>query len=112
MTSLSRAIAVMWVSVHLHTILQKQTDQGLVDRLEVELPGGSRVADLLGKLEIEIHPDALLLAVNGRVAEPERLLEDGDEVNLMPAISGGCSNGLGVWKPDHIIWDPIGWIRR
>jgi sulfur carrier protein ThiS len=88
----------MRVSVHLHTILQKQTDHGLVDRLEVELPVGSRVADLLGKLEIEIHPDSLLLAVNGRVAEPERFLEDGDEVNLMPAISGGCSNGVGsVW---------------
>ncbi len=87
--SLSSMRAAIRVSVHLHTILQKQTERGLVDRLQVDLPDGSRVADLLAKLEIEIQPDALLLAVNGRVAELERLLDDGDEVNLMPAISGG-----------------------
>lgn len=81
----------MKVSVHLHTILQRQTPQGLIRRLEVELPGGSRVADLLKTLEIALPVEALMLAVNGRVAEPETTLQDGDEVNLMPAISGGIS---------------------
>ena len=79
----------MLVTVHLHTILQKPTDHGLVNRLLIELPDGAQLADLIEHLEIELEPEALLLAVNGRVADPERQLEDGDQVNLMPAISGG-----------------------
>ncbi len=79
----------MRVVVHLHTILQRQTPEGLVRRLEVDLPGGSRVADLLYSMEIALPLDALLLAVNGRVADPEQVLEEGDQVNIMPAISGG-----------------------
>ena len=79
----------MRVTAHLHTILQRQTPDGLVDRLEVDLPGNHRVADLLAKLEISLPEDALLLAVNGRVADIEQVLQDGDQVNIMPAISGG-----------------------
>jgi len=79
------------VTAHLHTILQRQTPEGLIRRLEVELPGGSRVADLLLKLEIMLPLDALLLAVNGRVADPEQILKEGDQVNIMPAISGGMA---------------------
>jgi sulfur carrier protein ThiS len=79
----------MLVTVHMHTILQKTTDHGLVDRLQIELPNGTRVTDLLERMEIELNPEALLLVVNGRMAGPERILEDGDQVNLMPAISGG-----------------------
>ena len=81
----------MKVTAHLHTILQRQTPEGLIRRLEVELPGGSRVADLLLKLEIMLPLDALLLAVNGRVADPEQILKEGDQVNIMPAISGGMA---------------------
>ena len=84
----------MLVTVHLHTILQKPTDHGLVNRLLIELPDGAQLADLIEHLEIELEPEALLLAVNGRVADPERQLEDGDQVNLMPAISGGGARVL------------------
>jgi len=77
------------VIAHLHTILQRQTPEGLVRCLEIDLPGGSRVSDLLMSLEITLPLDALLLAVNGRVAEPEQILIEGDQVNIMPAISGG-----------------------
>lgn len=79
----------MLITAHLHTILQKQTDRGLIDRMQVELPAGASVADLLAQLEIELNPEALLVAVNGRMASPARILENGDQVNLMPAISGG-----------------------
>jgi sulfur carrier protein ThiS len=77
------------IIAHLHTILQRQTPDGLVNRLELDLPGGIRLADLLTKLEISLPEDALLLAVNGRVADVEQVLQDGDQVNIMPAISGG-----------------------
>ena len=79
----------MKVIAHLHTVLQRQTPEGLIRRLEVELPGGSRVADLMAALEITMPEDALLLAVNGRVAATDTVLQDGDQVNLMPAIAGG-----------------------
>lgn len=79
----------MIVTVHLHTILQRQTPDGIVDRLEVALPQGSTLADLLRQVGVEMNPDALLLAVNGRVADLDALLSQGDRINLMPAISGG-----------------------
>jgi len=61
-----------------------------VRRLEVNLPGGSRLQDLLDVLGIDMPVETMLLAVNYRVAEPEQLLHDGDQVNIMPAISGGA----------------------
>jgi len=77
------------ITVHLHTILQRQTPEGLLRRLELETPAGTTLADLLARLEIELSPDAMLLVVNGRVAELAYELQDGDTVNLMPALSGG-----------------------
>jgi sulfur carrier protein ThiS len=82
----------MQITVHLHTILQKQRDHSLVDQLQLDLPSGTTLAELLDDLKIELSADALLMAVNGRMAGPERVLEDGDQVNLMPAISGGSGS--------------------
>ena len=79
----------MKITVHLHTILQRQTPEGLVNRLEVSLPSNYTLEDLLQFLEIDLDPDALLLVVNGRVGELNQTLQEGDRVNLMPAISGG-----------------------
>lgn len=79
----------MIVTVHLHTILQRQTPEGLVDRLDVNLPSGVTLAGLLQQLEIELAPEYLLLVINGRVADLDDIIREGDEVNLMPAISGG-----------------------
>lgn len=77
------------IVVHLHTILQRQTPDGLVSLLEVQLPPGSTLADLLSNLQIELAPEHLLLVVNGRIAELSQVLAEGDQVNLMPAMSGG-----------------------
>lgn len=79
----------MNVTVHLHTILQRQTPEGLVGRLAVSLPENTTLGGLLDSLEIELEPEHLLLVVNGRTARLRRVLRDGDQVNLMPAISGG-----------------------
>jgi sulfur carrier protein ThiS len=80
----------MMVVVHLHTVLQRQTPEGLVSKLEVSLAPESTLQDLLTHLEIEFPVDSMLLVVNGRLAEVDYVLRDGDQVNLMPAISGGC----------------------
>ncbi len=79
------------VVVHLHTILQRQTPDGLISLLEVQLPPDSTLADLLSFLNIELAPEHLLLAVNGRIAELNQVLSEGDQVNLMPAMSGGST---------------------
>lgn len=79
----------MQVTVHLHTILQRETPDGLISRLEISLPDESTLAELIEHLEIPLSPDHMILAVNRRMAELDQMLKDGDTVNLMPAISGG-----------------------
>jgi molybdopterin converting factor small subunit len=74
--------------VYLHTILQRHTPDGLKNRLVVKIPPGSTVVDLLTALKVDIDINSLLLVVNGRSAELTQLLNDGDQVNLIPAISG------------------------
>ena len=81
----------MIIDVHLHTVLQRQTREGLVSQLEVSIPPKSTINDLLTQLEIDYPLDSLLLVVNGRLAEVDHILQEGDRINLMPAISGGSS---------------------
>jgi sulfur carrier protein ThiS len=85
----------MNVSVHLHTVLQRQTPEGQVRQLELSVPPQSNISDLLTQLEIDFPLDSLLLVVNGRLVEPDHVLVKGDKVNLMPAISGGASPAAG-----------------
>ena len=75
------------MTVNLHTRLRRRTPQGTVRRLELDLPAASTVADLLHA--VEIGPKGLLLVVNGRTADLGQALADGDEVDLIPALSGG-----------------------
>jgi sulfur carrier protein ThiS len=90
----------MDVTVHLHTILQRQTPEGLVRQLDLTIPSGSTMGDLLVQLEIDFPLDSLLLVVNGRLVETNHVLTGGDQVNLMPAISGGCAS-LAPILPNH-----------
>ena len=83
------AVISMHVEVHLHTLLQRQTPEGLARRVDVELLDGSSLLNLLSSLQIEISPEHLLFVVNGRIADVERELHDGDVVHLIPALSGG-----------------------
>jgi molybdopterin synthase catalytic subunit len=48
------------------------------------------VADVWKTLELGDEPDGLLYAVNKEYAERDRPLEDGDEVALIPPVSGGA----------------------
>lgn len=62
--------------------------------LELDMPEGSRVADLRARLDRE-HPKLaplwprLAVAVEGRVAGLDEPLADGAEVALLPPVSGG-----------------------
>jgi molybdopterin synthase catalytic subunit/molybdopterin converting factor small subunit len=56
---------------------------------ERELEGVARVGDVWGQLDLGDEPPGLLYAVNREYADPERELADGDEVALIPPVSGG-----------------------
>ena len=57
-------------------------------RLEIE--GVERVGDVWAKLALGDEPAGLLYAVNRDYADHGRALEDGDEVALIPPVSGGA----------------------
>lgn len=65
---------------------------------ELELPEGSRVADLRARLDRD-HPalaplwPRLAIAVDGRISGPYEPLRDGIEVALLPPVSGGIGGG-------------------
>jgi len=56
----------------------------------VELPEGARAGDVWPALELGDEPDGLLYAVNREYAPRDRELADGDEVALIPPVSGGA----------------------
>jgi MoaE-MoaD fusion protein len=72
--------------------------------LEMELPDGSRVADLRARLDRD-HPalgplwPRLAIAVDGRIAGPDAPLADGVEVALLPPVSGGSGRTGLVEEP-------------
>ena len=57
---------------------------------ERELDGVARVSDVWPALGLGDEPPGLLYAVNREYAPPERELADGDEVALIPPVSGGA----------------------
>ena len=79
----------MRITVRLHTILRKETPEGIVDRVEWDLPEGASVAEAVAQLAIERRPRTMLLVVNGKIVPEDRLLAEGDELRLVPGVSGG-----------------------
>ena len=82
---------------------------------EVALPVGTDVAGLVARLAAD-YPAARLparrytAAVNRAYAAPDRVLADGDEVGLIPPVSGGSGNdavGAGSPRPYQITNSPI-----
>jgi molybdopterin synthase sulfur carrier subunit len=65
-----------------------------VPEMQLQLPAGSSVVTVLDRL-IAAHPqlepwrDLTRFGVNLQFVEPTTLLQDGDEVVLIPPVSGG-----------------------
>ena len=76
----------MKVTVRLFAGLRERAGHS---RREVELPSGARVADVWPLLELGDVPPGLLYAVNREYAPAEAPLGEGDEVALIPPVSGG-----------------------
>jgi molybdopterin synthase catalytic subunit/molybdopterin converting factor small subunit len=72
--------------------------------MQLELPDGSRIADLRLRLERD-HPaliplwPRLAVAVDGRIASPDDPLSHGIEVALLPPVSGGTGRAALVDGP-------------
>ena len=76
----------MQVTVRLFAGLRERAGTGT---REVELSDGARVSDVWAALDLGEQPPGLLFAVNQRYAEPDGELSAGDEVALIPPVSGG-----------------------
>jgi molybdopterin synthase catalytic subunit len=55
----------------------------------LELPDGAKVGDVWKALELGAQPRGLLYALNKGYADKSAALSDGDEVALIPPVSGG-----------------------
>lgn len=77
----------MIVAVKLFAGLRERAGTG---SRELELPEGARVADVWPALELGDEPPGLLYAVNKEYSAREATLAAGDEVALIPPVSGGA----------------------
>jgi molybdopterin synthase catalytic subunit len=68
------------------------------DAVAIELPQGATVAELLDRLRSR-HPAAVLrgiaVSVNAEYAAAAQVLREGDEVGLLPPVSGGATGAPG-----------------
>ncbi|HET6869281.1 MAG TPA: molybdenum cofactor biosynthesis protein MoaE [Solirubrobacteraceae bacterium] len=62
--------------------------------LELELPEGAVVADALERMRDLTNGVSVVMAVNHEYADPGSALESGDEVALIPPVSGGAVGSL------------------
>ena len=85
---LGRAYAKrMQVTVRLFAGLRERAGTGT---RRLDLADGSRASDVWSALDLGEEPDGLLYAVNQEYAPAGRELADGDEVALIPPVSGGA----------------------
>jgi MoaE-MoaD fusion protein len=73
------------------------------DTMNAELPDGARVADLLKQLAASRPMPALkslAVSVNAEFANASQVLRDGDEVGLLPPVSGGAASRDDVGRND------------
>lgn len=57
-------------------------------RREVEVAGRRRVRELLK--ELDILPDTVLVLRGDQLLTADQVVEEGDEIEIRPAISGGA----------------------
>ena len=76
----------MEVTVRLFAMLRERAGQ---PELTLDLPDGARVGDALAQLHGLAEGVPLVMAVNREYADEERVLDPGDELALIPPVSGG-----------------------
>lgn len=79
----------MTVAVKLYASLRKYLPRESMSVVEVEVPAGATVADVIGRLGIP--PEHARMIVSGdRQLDPTAVLEDGQEIGVLPPLAGGA----------------------
>jgi molybdopterin synthase catalytic subunit len=94
------AFASMEVRVRLFASLRERVGS---DELVLELPEGARVADALDRLRSVTDGVPAVMAVNREYADLGAALHEGDEVALIPPVSGGAIDSLHARVTDQPI---------
>jgi molybdopterin converting factor subunit 1 len=81
----------MLVRVRLFAQLRERAGR---DAVELELPDGARVADALAALDGVAGGLPVVMAVNREYAGSDRVLSAGDELALVPPVSGGSTTRI------------------
>src|SRR5215207_8854251 len=89
-----RAYAVaMHVRIRLFAMLRERAG---TSELELELPEGARVRDALAAVEELAGGLPLVMAVNREYADADAPLAPGDELALIPPVSGGAEPHVAI----------------
>ena len=78
----------MTVRVRLFAMLRERAG---ADEVELDLPDGARVADAIDRLGDVARGLPLVMAVNREYAPEDQVLDAGDELALIPPVSGGAT---------------------
>jgi molybdopterin synthase catalytic subunit/molybdopterin converting factor small subunit len=81
----------MHVTVRLFAVLRERAG---APEIELELPDGARVSDALDRISALTEGVPVVMAVNREYAEPSLALHPGDEMALIPPVSGGALAAL------------------
>jgi molybdopterin synthase catalytic subunit len=95
----------MKVTVRLFAMLRERAG---AREVELDLPDGARISDALAALRDVAPPELpLVMAVNREYARDDRVLDPGDELALIPPVSGGSGveGGTLVWS--RVTSDPL-----
>jgi molybdopterin synthase catalytic subunit len=79
------------VRIRLFAVLRERAGAAAI---ELELPDGARVSDALARVQSLTTGVPVVMAVNREYAEPDETLHAGDELALIPPVSGGSVGAL------------------
>ena len=98
----------VYVSVRLFAGLRERAG---ADRIEVQLPDGAVVRDVLaamgGTAVGALAPKQCVVAVNREYAGPDEPVREGDEVALVPPVSGGATAGADALRGAQVTGEPL-----
>jgi molybdopterin synthase catalytic subunit len=86
----------MRVTVRLFAMLRERAG---ASEIELDLPDGARVSDALDSLGDLAAGLPLVMAVNREYAPAEQVLDPGDELALIPPVSGGSIHAVVTEEP-------------
>jgi molybdopterin converting factor subunit 1 len=92
------------VTVRLFAMLRERAGSG---ELTLELPEGARVRDALDSLAGLAEGIPLVMAVNREYASEEQVLDPGDELALIPPVSGGSPDATRATPWVRVSADPL-----